>query len=284
MFRQAIIGGLLAAGLLAAQTADYQIAQKLYQRTDYRQALEVLEKVRTPDAATLQLIGQSRYGLGEYKEATEAFDKAVRMAPNKSELYTWLGRAYGRRAETSLPLTAPRYAAKARESFEKAVALDAGNRDALDDLFDYYLNAPGFLGGGVEKAEGLAKHMAGIDPAWGQRAEARIKEHRKEYSAAEQHLRRATELAPKQVGRMLDLAKYLAKQGRTNESDSMFVEASKIAPDNPEVLFARAKTYVEQKRNLKEARQLLERYLASSLTPDNTPRAEAEDLLKKIER
>ena len=35
--------------------------------------------------------------------------------------------------------------------FERAVALDPANREAVGDLFDYYLGAPGFLGGGANK-------------------------------------------------------------------------------------------------------------------------------------
>ena len=79
----------------------------------------------------------------------------------------WLGRTWGRRAETASPFVAPFNAAKARDYFEKAVALDPTNRDALGDLFDYYLDAPGFLGGGADKAEALANRIAAIDPPEG---------------------------------------------------------------------------------------------------------------------
>ena len=54
-----------------------------------------------------------------------------------------------------------------------------------------------------------------------------------------------------------------------------------MAPNNPELLFARAETYIQQKRNLRDARQLLERYLASPLTPDDPPREDALTLLSQ---
>jgi cytochrome c-type biogenesis protein CcmH/NrfG len=81
---------------------------------------------------------------------------------------------------------------------------------------------------------------------------------------------------------VLDLAKYLAHRGRTQESDAVFAEAEKIAPQAPEILFERAKTLIEQKRNLPDARKMLEQYMASGLTPDNPSRIEAAELLKKI--
>jgi hypothetical protein len=46
-------------------------------------------------------------------------------------------------------------------------------------------------------------------------------------------------------------------------------------------LFVRAETYIQQKRNLNDARRLLERYLASPLTPDDPPREDARALLSK---
>ncbi|MEP6963065.1 MAG: hypothetical protein ABI995_13380, partial [Acidobacteriota bacterium] len=166
-------------------------------------------------------------------------------------------------------------------AFETAVKLDPNNREALDDLFEYYMAAPGFLGGGIDKAETLARHIAGLDAAWGQRVQAQILLDKKDFNSAEQHLRKAVELAPKQVGRVLDLAKYLARRGRTQESDAIFAEAANIAPGSPDVLFERAKILIEQKRNLDDARKLLEQYLGLSLTPDNPSRAEANALLKK---
>jgi uncharacterized protein HemY len=44
---------------------------------------------------------------GEYKKATEILEKAVAADPGNSEYELWLGRAFGRRAETASPFTAP---------------------------------------------------------------------------------------------------------------------------------------------------------------------------------
>jgi tetratricopeptide (TPR) repeat protein len=166
--------------------------------------------------------------------------------------------------------------------FEKAVALDPSNKEATGDLLDFYLDAPGFMGGGYDKAEALVKTIARVDPAEGHYAQAVIAEHRKEYAAAEEQLRRAAEAAPRQVGRVMALAKYLAKRGRIDESEAMFERAARMAPNDPRVLFERASTYVQEQRNLGQAREMLERYLRSPLTAEDPPREQAEALLKKI--
>src|SRR5262249_6346851 len=161
----------------------------------------------------LDLIGKNHFMLGEFKKAGEYHEKAVAADPSNSEYEHWLGKDYGKRAETSSPFTAPGLASKARQHFEKAVALDPKNQDAISDLFEYYLEAPGFLGGGLDKAAKIAERMGSLDRAEGLWAQARIAERRKDYNAAEAHLRRAMEAAPMQVGRILDLAKFLSKQG-----------------------------------------------------------------------
>ena len=278
---------MLLSALLAAKSPDWDRANELYERTEYQQSLEVLLPAVEKDAATLQLIGQDYFMLADYKKATEALEKAATLEPDSSdpdssELFHWLGRAYGRRAEMASLFTAGAYANKARQMFEKSVALDPSNEEAVNDLFDFYLQAPGFLGGGMQKAEALAAKIARLDPAEGHFAQARIDDKRKQYDAAEQHLRRAAELAPKEVGRVLDVAMYLAKRGRIKESEAMFDRAARMAPDSPQVLFHRADTYIQQRRNLDEAKELLERYLQAPLTPDDPPRNQAQALLRKI--
>jgi Flp pilus assembly protein TadD len=271
---------LFALGLWA-RTPEWASARELYQRTEYAQALAVLDRVSTKDADDLQLVGQCHFMQGDYKQATEAFEKALALAPRSSELHRWLGNAYGRRAETGSVFTAPGNARKAHQYFEQAVELDPNNREAVANLFEYYLEAPGIMGGGMDKAESLVVRIATLDMPAGHHALAQLERKRKSYDAAEQQLRRAAELAPRQAGRQIDLAKFLSDRGRLKESDERFAEAARLAPNSPQFLFARAETYIQQKRNLNDARQLLERYLASPLTPDDPPREHARTLLTK---
>jgi tetratricopeptide (TPR) repeat protein len=277
--RLTILLSSLAFAVCAAE-ADLTQARMLYGHTDYQGALKILLAGDQSSSPAQFWLGRNYYMLREYKKAHEAFEKAVAATPANSEYVDWLGRAYGRRAETSSFLTAPSYAAKARDNFEKAVALDPHNSDAAGDLFEYYMDAPGFLGGGIDKATALSAKINEMNPAEGQYTMAVIAEHHKDFNSAEVHFRRAMELAPQQVGRVLDLAKFLSKQGRTQESDQVFARAEKVAPEDPRILFERASTYIQAKRNQDQARNLLQQYLKSPLTPDYPSREEAEKLLK----
>ncbi len=281
MFRFLLLAVFAVTAFGVAPTSELDRARLLYQGTDYTGVLQILNGVANKTAETYALIGEARFMLGEHKKAAESFEKALASEPQNSRYLNWLGRAYGRQAESSSILTAPGLAVKARQAFEKAVGADPGNKEALNDLFEYYVDAPGLLGGGLDRAEQLIAQIARIDEAEAHFAAAQLAVKRKDFNSAEQQLHRAIELAPRQVGRVLDLAKFLARRGRVSESDQVFAQAAKLAPNSPQVLFDRAALYIKQKRNLDEAAALLEKYIHSPLTPDNVPREKALELLKQ---
>jgi Flp pilus assembly protein TadD len=273
---------IASATLLSGASAELERARQLFGRSQFQAAVNTLAPVAgAPDGPTQELLGKSYFMLGDFKKAAEAFGRATAVDPRNSVYFHWLGKAQGRRAETSSPFTAPAYASRARDAFEKAVQLDGRNIEAINDLFSYYLEAPGFLGGGLDKAAELTKKIQAIDPVEYHYAQAQIADKRKDFRTAESHFRSAFELAPRQVGRIIDLARYLSAHGKAQESDVLFAQAQKIAPNEPRLLFEQAQHYIRSGRNFNEAKALLERYLKSPLTPDDPPRAEAQKLLKQ---
>src|SRR5215212_1599534 len=128
-----IVAALAASSVaLSAQTPQQEQAQKFF-----LQGKTALEKNDAPKA-----VGH--------------LEKAVSLNPRSSEYYDWLGKAYGTQAQRASKLKQPFLAKKTKAAWEKAVALDPKNIDAHEDLIQYYLQAPGFLGGSKEKAKAEA--------------------------------------------------------------------------------------------------------------------------------
>lgn len=274
---------LLTALAAVSPGQGLEKALRLYRQTDYASALQTLQQSSgIPPAEGDLLAGQCHYMMGDFRRAVDYFEKAVAADPSRATSHHWLGRAWGRRAETSGPFTAPVYAARARQAFEKAVELDPRDAEAVNDLFSYYLDAPGFLGGGLDKAQALIPKIQASDPAEVHYALAQIAMKRKQYDAAEGQLRKAVELAPRKVGRLVDLAKFLATRGKYQESEAAFEAAARINPKDPGLLFERASTYIRGKRNLLQARTLLETYLQQPPAPFMPTREEAEKLLRSV--
>src|SRR4029077_19962412 len=148
----------------------------------YEGSLRLLLALPEKETRVYDLIGRNQFMLGDFKKASESYQQALAADPSNSEYEHWLGKAFGKRAETASVFTAPGLASKTRQHFEKAVALNPKNQEAVSDLFEYYLEAPGFLGGGLDKAAKLAERMVVLDTAEGLWAQARVAERRKDFS------------------------------------------------------------------------------------------------------
>jgi tetratricopeptide (TPR) repeat protein len=272
---------VLASAANGAGT-DFERAERLYRRTDYSAAIDTLRASSKESAASDALIGKSYFMQGQYKSSSAYLEKAVANDPRNAEYYDWLGKAYGRRAEHASFVTALPLATKTRECFEKAVALNPANLEALGDLFEFYLDAPGIIGGGITKAEAVAARIGRLSEAESHYVRARLAEKRKDIREAESEYRQAMEAAPQDAGRIIDLANFLSKQQRYQESDSLFDLASRIEPGSPKVIFARAADYIHSKRNFSAARSLLQQYAALPHTPDDPPQSEVAELAEKL--
>ena len=102
--RLVVLTGLATISLLAENPLPE--ARKLYQNTDFAGVARLLQAVPEKDAATEELLGQSYYMLGEYKKAAELLEQAAAKSPADSSYQHWVGKAYGRRAETSFAVAA----------------------------------------------------------------------------------------------------------------------------------------------------------------------------------
>lgn len=222
----------------------------------------------------------------KYKESAQAFEAAVERSPADPDCRVWFGRAIGRRAERAsgfAKLTAFSLARKVREQFAMAVELDPDHLVALQSLFGYYSEAPGIVGGGLDKAEELIPRIEELDEAEGMRARAVLHAKREDFQQAETAHRRAIELDPGDIGHRLSLASFLARRGRNEESDEIFEALLEKNPDAPQVWYAFAKELVRAERRKGEAERLLERYLQTPLhRPDAEPYSNARQLLKEL--
>src|ERR1700704_5588449 len=84
-------------------------AQREFNAGHYHQAVDALTDAvaKSPQDAPLHfLLGQSYYELREYTRAVTSFERSVQLGPNQSEYHDWLGKAYGRKAEESIFLSA----------------------------------------------------------------------------------------------------------------------------------------------------------------------------------
>jgi tetratricopeptide (TPR) repeat protein len=105
------------------------------------------------DPETLYLSGLASYEKKNYEEAITQLKLAVAEEPETAKYHHILAVSYGREAENVNWFKAMDYAKKTLLHLEKANELDPNNLEILDDLMDYYHEAPGFLGGDTKKGD-----------------------------------------------------------------------------------------------------------------------------------
>jgi len=115
-----------------------------------------------------------RFTLEQWTASAKECAQAVRLEPQDSNYHMWLGRALGEEAGTASFLSAFSLGKQAREELEAAVRLDPRNAEALADLGEFYTDAPGIVGGGIDKAEGVAAQLDKVDPARADELRGRI--------------------------------------------------------------------------------------------------------------
>jgi Flp pilus assembly protein TadD len=164
------------------------------------------------DAEAHNLLCRVYYQEERWDDAIHECEAAVRLMPMDSGYHLWLGRAYGEKADSIHSIKAYGLAKKVRDEFERAVQLDDANVDALSDLGDFYTAAPGIVGGGKKKAQGVAQALEQYGPAQAHQLKGRLAEKDKNYALAETEFKSAVEAANHAADSWMSLASYYARR------------------------------------------------------------------------
>ena len=215
------------------------------------------------DAESFNLLCRAYYALEDWDRAESACKKAVSLDPNTSRYHRWLGRVYGEKANRANFLSAAGLAGKVRDEFQRAVDLDQADTNARIDLAEYFLEAPGIVGGGQDKARTQAKTIGTLDPAMEHWVYARIAEKNRDAATAEREYHQVISLSKGDAEAWLNMALFLRRQKRYDDMEQAIVKASQAAMLKPEVLVDAAQTLFHAGRAFPFAIELLQRYLAS---------------------
>src|SRR5512133_2167651 len=215
------------------------------------------------DAASHNLLCRAYFAVGNWDNAISECEKAVSLQPDNGEYHLWLGRTYGEKADASNFLSAAGLAKKVRTQFERAVQLDPDSVGARTDLAEFYLEAPGIVGGGQDKARAQADMVAKLNPAKAHWIQGRLAEKNKDASTAEKEYRAAIDASQGGANAWLNLGLFYRKAGRLDEMHEALKKAAAAPLDQPEVLVDAASTLLRANRDLPFARELVRRYLSS---------------------
>jgi tetratricopeptide (TPR) repeat protein len=277
MYRTA---ALLCLAICAAAGADADPAALLRAgRAD--EALRTLNDTIThdpKDARAYHLLSRVYFRLELWDNSVRMAEKAIALEPQNSSYHLWLGRAMGRKAEDANPFTAFGLARRVKTEFERAVALNADNLPARSDLSEFYLEAPGFLGGDKSKAKQQADYIAKHDPAMASYIYARVEEKQGGKLAEEQYKKAVAE-SSNPAHYWVELAHFYRRTGRLQEMETAVNQALATIHPGEVAEFDSAALLLHAGRNFAGAAQMLRHYIAQEELSEDGPAFQARYLL-----
>lgn len=104
---------------------------------------------------------------GDLKVASKTLAKELEKNPTSAELHRVAGDVYAVRAQGASVFSAPGLAKKILKSYKKAVELEPDNTEYRMSLLQFYLVAPGIVGGSEKRAKEQVSKIKAIDPVSG---------------------------------------------------------------------------------------------------------------------
>ncbi len=234
------------------------------------------------DAEAHHLLSRAYFALNSYDPAIREGETAISLAPNNADYHLWLGRAYGRKAEHASWFTAASLAGKMRDQFERAVQLNGDDMAARTDLSEFYIEAPGIMGGGRDKAEAQADYISAREPSTAHWIRAKLAEKDKNQAAAEAEYKAAA-ADGNRPDMWLALASYYRRQNRLNDMEQAINKAvaAEKKPVRSSALFDGASLLLRAGR-IPQAAQFLKKYLSSQEKVEDAPVFQAHFMLGQI--
>ena len=225
MFRRLFLLLACATSLAAVDPAALAAALALFnergQSAEAQKAFEALAATDPKDADVNFFLGQLANRRSDPEKAVNYFEAAVAAAPTEGRHHHGLGDAYGRNAQKAGLLSKFGLAKKCVAAYERAVALEPANLDFRLSLFEFYRQAPGIAGGGVDKATAQAAAIKDLDADRGRLAFATLYVGQKRYAEALAQFDEVLQVSPDdyaalyQVGRLAALTGEYLDRGLT---------------------------------------------------------------------
>ena len=205
------------------------------------------------------------------EEAVKQAEQCVAAHAEYARCHLAVGKALGSKAMQGGMMSAMGYAGTIRDAFKKAVELDPRNQDARFALLQFYMMAPGIMGGGTGKAEALAAQTAAGNAEAGKLMQATLdlaadKVVKAEAAALSARPGTDEDLLERQEGLLFGIGmKYLSEK-KFADGERVLRDTQKRFPDGDLALYGLARAHQEQGRH-REALAGLEQVLVKTPKP-----------------
>lgn len=251
------VDSLLARAGRALDGGDVDVAENLF--------AEVLSASKG-DARAEHGLAVVALRRGDHDAVIERARRAIKHDKRNSEYHLTLAYGYGLKAQMG-GIKAMFYGGKFKGECELAIKYDPENVDAHAAVLQYYVMAPGFAGGGLDKAQETAATIASLDPASGHLARAFIASASDDPEGAEREYIAAARVDTLDSKAWRPLAMFYVDERRYEEAVAAWERVLTLDPDDLGATYQLAKARLLLGDDLEAAAAGFRRYIEAGDRP-----------------
>lgn len=210
--------------------------------------------------------GRAQLAKDHAEAAIKAFERAIAADGGVADYHYWLGAAFGVEAQRASRLRQASLGRRARDQFERALAIDPRHVAARQGLVQFYTLAPGFVGGSMAKAREHARQVMAISPYHGRLSLGQVAERSKDDAGARREYEAAIAAAPDSAGGYIALGLLHQRAKRWDDAFAAYERLLARRPAETSVLYHVGRAAALSGRQLERGEQALRRYIADPPT------------------
>ncbi len=239
------------ATLAAAETPS--TPESLIESGHFKRARAIVEPAvqKNPnDAQAAYLLSEIKEAFGDLEAATRLAEKAVSLDSKNARYHYQLAQLNGQAAQKAGIFKQIGLAHKFKSEIETAISIDPNYLDAREAMMEFYLQAPGIIGGDKKQARATADEIGKISPVRGYLAQARLAQEAKDTSAEEANRLKAVQADPHDYNAAVSLASFYSRPEikKYDLAEKYFREAERIDPGRAAPYAGLAMVYSDQQR------------------------------------
>jgi tetratricopeptide (TPR) repeat protein len=287
---------LVGAAALAAQ--EQLTPRQLIEAGHFKRARAIVMARQAGDAEAMYLMATIKQAWGELDAAQKFAERAVAANPKEAQYHYRLADITGEMAQKAGVFRQMGLGRTFKKECDAALEINPNHVEALKNMMQFHLHAPGIIGGDKAKAHAIADRLMKIDAVEGYQArmevaraekqDSRVDElvreamgmhaetypahvmlgnylagpKAKKYDEAERHAREAIRIHPDRAGAHSLLAMVLVRQDKWPDLDAALAQAEKDNPDNLYPCYRAGNALLDRKLDLPRAERYFRKYLA----------------------
>lgn len=215
------------------------------------------------DVTPVMYLGKIALNQNDIDEGVKQFERCVQIDDKNADCHAWLGNAVGSAAQHASKFRLPFLAKRVKNEFERAVQLDPKNGEGRWGLLQYYMQAPGFLGGSMDRAREQAGEIEKLSKLRGAMAYAQIANKEKNAHDEESAWTRAIGAAPDSLIAYNGLVNFYVREKRWSDAFATLDRLAKALPSEPSTLISTGVVALVSGEQLARGEEALKRWIAN---------------------